>query len=67
MENSIEDYKKISDSVKSYSDTELDLIKRGLVDSKKSKTRPFKDQYFMFKFYVYLIGEIRYHQSLEHK
>ena len=32
MENSMEDYKKISDSVKSYSDIELDLIKRGLVD-----------------------------------
>lgn len=31
MQNSIEDYKKISDSVKSYSDTELDLIKRGLI------------------------------------
>ena len=32
MENSMEDYKKISDSVKSYSDIELDLIKRGLID-----------------------------------
>ena len=32
MENSMEDYKKISDSVKSYSDIELDFIKRGLVD-----------------------------------
>ena len=31
MENSMEDYKKISDSVKSYSDIELDLIKRGLI------------------------------------
>ena len=35
MENSMEDYKKISDSVKSYSDIELDLIKRGLVDFSK--------------------------------
>ena len=35
MENSMEDYKKISDSVKSYSDIELDLIKRGLVDFRK--------------------------------
>ena len=35
MENSMEDYKKISDSVKSYSDTELDLIKRGLIDFRK--------------------------------
>ena len=32
MQNSMEDYKKISDSVKSYSDIELDLIKRGLID-----------------------------------
>ena len=32
MQNSIKKKKKISDSVKSYSDTELDLIKRGLVD-----------------------------------
>ena len=32
MQNSMEDYKKISDSVKSYSDIELNLIKRGLVD-----------------------------------
>ena len=35
MENSMEDYKKISDSVKSYSDTELDLIKRGLIYFRK--------------------------------
>ena len=35
MENSMEDYKKISDSVKSYSDIELDLIKRGLIDFSK--------------------------------
>ena len=35
MENSMEDYKKISDSVKSYSDIELDLIKRGLIDFRK--------------------------------
>lgn len=32
MQSSMEDYKKISDSVKSYSDIELDLIKRGLID-----------------------------------
>ena len=35
MENSMEDYKKISDSVKSYSDIELDLIKRGLINFSK--------------------------------
>lgn len=35
MENSMEDYKKISDSLESYSDTELDLIKRGLIDFSK--------------------------------
>ena len=32
MQNSMEDYKKISDSLESYSDIELDLIKRGLID-----------------------------------
>ena len=31
MENRMEDYKKISDSLESYSDTELDLIKRDLI------------------------------------
>ena len=46
MENSIEDYKKISDSVKSYSDIELDLIKRGLVDFSKK-----------FLFYKYFLEE----------
>ena len=35
MENSMEDYKKISDSLESYSDTELNLIKRGLIDFSK--------------------------------
>ena len=35
MENSMEDYKKISDSLESYSDTELDLIKRGLIYFRK--------------------------------
>ena len=35
MENSMEDYKKISDSLESYSDTELELIKRGLIDFSK--------------------------------
>ena len=46
MENSMEDYKKISDSVKSYSDIELDLIKRGLVDFSKK-----------FLFYKYFLEE----------
>ena len=32
MKNSMEDYKKISNSLESYSDIELDLIKRGLID-----------------------------------
>ena len=35
MQNSIEYYKKISDSLESYSDIELDLIKRGLIDFRK--------------------------------
>ena len=46
MENSMEDYKKISDSLESYSDTELDLIKRGLVDFSKK-----------FLFYKYFLEE----------
>ena len=46
MQNSIEDYKKISDSVKSYSDIELDLIKRGLIDYSKE-----------FLFYKYFLEE----------
>ena len=46
MENSMEDYKKISDSVKSYSDIELDLIKRGLIDYSKE-----------FLFYKYFLEE----------
>ena len=46
MQNSIEYYKKISDSVKSYSDIELDLIKRGLVDFSKK-----------FLFYKYFLEE----------
>lgn len=46
MQNSMEDYKKISDSVKSYSDIELDLIKRGLVDFSKK-----------FLFYKYFLEE----------
>ena len=46
MENSMEDYKKISDSVKSYSDIKLDLIKRGLVDFSKK-----------FLFYKYFLEE----------
>ena len=46
MENSMEDYKKISDSVKSYSDIELDFIKRGLVDFSKE-----------FLFDMYLLEE----------
>ena len=35
MQNSMEDYKKISDSLESYSDIELDLIKRGLISFSK--------------------------------
>ena len=50
MENSIEDYKKISDSVKSYSDTELDLIKRGLVD--------FSQEFLFYKCFLEEFGVI---------
>ena len=46
MQNSMEDYKKISDSLESYSDIELDLIKRGLVDYSKE-----------FLFYKYFLEE----------
>ena len=46
MENSMEDYKKISDSLESYSDTELELIKRGLIDFSKE-----------FLFDMYLLEE----------
>ena len=44
MQNSMEDYKKISDSVKSYSDIELDLIKRGLVD--------FSKKFLLYKYFL---------------
>lgn len=46
MRNSMEDYKKISDSLESYSDTELDFIKRGLIDYSKE-----------FLFYKYFLEE----------
>ena len=50
MENSMEDYKKISDSVKSYSDIELDLIKRGLVD--------FSQEFLFYMCYLEEFGVI---------
>ena len=50
MENSMEDYKKISDSVKSYSDIELDLIKRGLVD--------FSQEFLFYKCFLEEFGVI---------
>ena len=50
MENSMEDYKKISDSVKSYSDIELDLIKRGLID--------FSKEFFFYKYFIEELGVI---------
>ena len=50
MENSMEDYKKISDSVKSYSDTELDLIKRGLID--------FSKEFLFYKYFLEEFGMI---------
>ena len=50
MQNSIEDYKKISDSVKSYSDIELDLIKRGLVY--------FSKKFFLYKYFLEEFGVI---------
>ena len=46
----MEDYKKISDSVKSYSDTELDLIKRGLVD--------FSQEFLFYKCFLEEFGVI---------
>ena len=51
MENSIEDYKTISDSLESYSDTELDLIKRGLIDFSKEF---LFDKYLLEEFGVIL-------------
>ena len=50
MENSMEDYKKISDSVKSYSDIELDLIKRGLID--------FSKEFLFYKYFIEEFGVI---------
>ena len=51
MRNSMEDYKKISDSLESYSDIELDLIKRGLVDYSKEF---LFNKYFLEEFGVIL-------------
>ena len=51
MENSMEDYKKISDSLESYSDTELDLVKRGLIDFSKEF---LFDKYLLEEFGVIL-------------
>lgn len=50
MENSMEDYKKISDSLESYSDIELDLIKRGLVD--------FSQEFLFYMCYLEEFGVI---------
>ena len=50
MENSMEDYKKISDSLESYSDTELELIKRGLID--------FSKEFFFYKYFIEELGVI---------
>ena len=50
MENSMEDYKKISDSVKLYSDIELDLIKRGLID--------FSKEFLFYKYFLEEFGMI---------
>ena len=50
MENSMEDYKKISDSVKLYSDIELDLIKRSLID--------FSKEFFFYKYFIEELGVI---------
>ena len=50
MQNSMEDYKKISDSLESYSDIELDLIKRGLVD--------FSKKYLFYKYFLEEFGVI---------
>ena len=50
MENSMEDYKKISDSLESYSDTELELIKRGLID--------FSKEFLFYKYFLEEFGVI---------
>ena len=50
MENSMEDYKKISDSLESYSDTELDLVKRGLID--------FSKEFLFYKYFLEEFGMI---------
>ena len=50
MENSMEDYKKISDSLESYSNTELDLIKRGLID--------FSKEFLFYKYFLEEFGMI---------
>ena len=50
MQNSVEDYKKISDSLESYSDIELDLIKRGLVD--------FSKEFLFYKYFLEEFGVI---------
>lgn len=57
MENSMEDYKKISDSLESCSDIELDLIKRSLVDFSKDF---LSDEFFLEKIGItlYLIEKI---------
>lgn len=46
MQNSMEDYKKISDSLELCSDIELDLIKKSLIDYSKE-----------FLFYKYFLEE----------
>lgn len=50
MRNSMEDYKKISDSLESYSDIELDLIKRGLID--------FSKEFLFYKYFLEEFGVI---------
>ncbi len=50
MENSMEDYKKISDSLESYSYTELDLVKRGLID--------FSKEFLFYKYFLEEFGVI---------
>ena len=46
----MEDYKKISDSLESYSDTELELIKRGLID--------FSKEFLFYKYFLEEFGMI---------
>ena len=46
----MEDYKKISDSLESYSDTELELIKRGLID--------FSKEFLFYKYFLEEFGVI---------